>query len=327
MKRVAVIGAGIAGLVVARDLAATAEVVVFEKSRGYGGRMATRRETPYEFDHGAQFFTARSKEFSDFLQPYIAAGHVARWDAEFVEIDRGREINRRNWAGGPAHYVGVPRMNSLAGQIAETLDVRLQIRVGGLRRKEGGWEPLDEDGRSLGVFDWAVSAIPALQAAALLPAEFAAARTIGQTRMLGCYSLMLGYEQALPLDWQAAFVSGGDISWISNNSSKPGRPPAYTLLVHSTNRWAEAHLDTDAESVIACLGDELGNIIGQDLPEADHVALHRWRYANIGKQRGAEFYVDRELQLAAVGDWCIQGRVEAAFSSARGLTRQLRPIL
>ena len=327
MTRVAVIGAGVAGLVVARDLAAAAEVVVFEKSRGYGGRMATRRAPPYEFDHGAQFFTARAKEFSDFLQPYIADGHVARWDAEFVEIDRGREINRRNWAGGPAHYVGVPRMNSLAARIAEALEVRRETRVHELRRSGDGWQLLDEGGLDLGTYDWAVSAIPAAQAVALLPAGFAAARAIGQTTMLGCYSLMLGYERALPLDWQAAFVSGGDISWISNNSSKPGRPPAYTLLVHSTNRWAEAHLETDAEKVIAYLGDQLGNIIGPELPGADHVSLHRWRYANIGKQRGADFYLDRELRLAAVGDWCIQGRVEAAFLSARGLTRQLRPIL
>ena len=70
MRRVAVIGAGLSGLA-ARELSESSEVTVFEKSRGYGGRMATRYGGDFEFDHGAQFFTARSAEFQEFLEPLI----------------------------------------------------------------------------------------------------------------------------------------------------------------------------------------------------------------------------------------------------------------
>ncbi len=53
---------------------------------------------------------------------------------------------------------------------------------------------------------------------------------------------MLGYEQPLELDFDAALVKGFDISWISVNSSKPSRDNNYTLLVHSTNKWAQENI-------------------------------------------------------------------------------------
>ena len=101
MTRVAVIGAGLAGLVCARSLQDKAEVQVFEKSRGYGGRMATRRHAGHRFDHGAQFFTAKSKTFQDFLRPLIEKGVIERWNARFVEIQGNRITARRHWSDEP----------------------------------------------------------------------------------------------------------------------------------------------------------------------------------------------------------------------------------
>jgi predicted NAD/FAD-dependent oxidoreductase len=66
-KRIAIIGAGMSGLTLANRLSKIAEVVLFEKSRGVGGRMSTRQADPFTFDHGAQFFTVRDKRFSVFI--------------------------------------------------------------------------------------------------------------------------------------------------------------------------------------------------------------------------------------------------------------------
>jgi predicted NAD/FAD-dependent oxidoreductase len=74
MKRIAIIGAGLSGLVLARRLGDIAQVTIFEKFRSVGGRMATRYAHDYEFDHGAQFFTARTLEFREFLQPLVDDG-------------------------------------------------------------------------------------------------------------------------------------------------------------------------------------------------------------------------------------------------------------
>ncbi|MSO32728.1 MAG: FAD-dependent oxidoreductase, partial [Ilumatobacteraceae bacterium] len=62
-KRVVVVGAGIAGLTAARALShAGHSVIVLDKGRSVGGRMATRRIGDATVDHGAQFFTVRSDD-------------------------------------------------------------------------------------------------------------------------------------------------------------------------------------------------------------------------------------------------------------------------
>jgi predicted NAD/FAD-dependent oxidoreductase len=138
---------------------------------------------------------------------------------------------------------------------------------------------------------------------------------------------MLGFNKPLPLPWDAALVRNADISWISVNSSKPGRPNGFSLLIDSTNAWAERHLDDERQQVQQYLCSEVSQVIGHDVMQADHIALHGWRYANIGKQQGVASLLDEENKLAACGDWCIQGRVESAFTSAIHLANRLKQYL
>jgi len=327
MTRVAVIGAGLSALVFARALGDAAEIRLFEKSRGCGGRMATRRHDSFQFDHGAQFFTARSESFKSFLQPWLEAGVVARWDARFVEFEGDRVTARRRWSGEHPHYVAVPGMNALARALGEGLDVELCTRVGDICGAGGGWQLRDEAGHDLGRFDWVVSSIPATQAAALMPAEFAHLPVVDDCSMPGCYALMLGFVQPLALAWDAALVKESAISWISVDSSKPGRTACSSLLVQASNRWAEANMELDDSAVITQLVAETGRVIGQDVGRADHVNLHRWRYANPGQRQGAQSLVDAGHRLAAFGDWCIQGRVESAFLSGLDAARRIRELL
>ena len=86
--RIAVIGAGIAGLACARELArADAKVTVFERSRGLGGRLGTRRQGNLAFDHGAQFITARSRSFVKYAEVAGRAGVLGRWSPRILEDD------------------------------------------------------------------------------------------------------------------------------------------------------------------------------------------------------------------------------------------------
>ena len=95
MDKVAVIGAGISGLALANKLKKHFEVVVFEKSRGYGGRVATRRAHEFIFDHGAQFFKVKTDEFKEYIKPMIDQDIIDIWRARFVEIDNGKITNER----------------------------------------------------------------------------------------------------------------------------------------------------------------------------------------------------------------------------------------
>jgi predicted NAD/FAD-dependent oxidoreductase len=319
MTEVAIIGAGLAGLTAARGLSEKAKVRIFEKSWRAGGRMSTRTGA-YEFDHGAQYFTARTSAFNSFLAPFIEQGMIDRWDARFVELDNGTVISRRRWDHSYPHYVPVPGMNALCQAMAKDLDVHYKSRVGSIESDGSRWELLDADNQSLGSYDWVVTAIPAEQAAAIMPSKFSHHDEVRRKHMLPCYTLMLGFEQSPELDFDAALVKNAAISWISVNSSKPGRPAAdFCLLAHSSNAWTANNLGLEDDSVIELMLKDLSEISGQDMPDVAHIDLHRWLYANIEKQAGDQVLIDVDNRLAAIGDWCIKGRVESSFISGRKL--------
>ncbi|MGB5248301.1 MAG: FAD-dependent oxidoreductase [Gammaproteobacteria bacterium] len=324
MTRVAVIGAGLSGLVAARELSKCSEVTVFEKSRGFGGRMATRYGAGFEFDHGAQFFTARSPEFQAFLEPLIAHGTVACWHARFAELHREQVTSTGDWDDAYPHYVGAPRMNAIGSFLADGVTIRQNTTVARLERDADGWRLAESDGSALGRFDWVVCAMPAAQTAALLPADSRLCRLAEQVQMRACYALMLGFDKALSLPWQAALVHDADISWVSVNSSKPQRTDRFTLVVHSTNAYADANLDMRLPLVQAHLLREVSELIGIDCGQASFCDLQRWRYANVDKQSGPRCLVDAKMRLAGCGDWLHHGRVEAAFLSGLTVAGKLR---
>lgn len=326
MTRIAVIGAGISGLVVARELKDDHSVTVFEKSRGVGGRMATRYEHDFEFDHGAQFFTARTGDFQNYLQPLIDRGIVATWRARFAELEKDEIVSQRDWHDDYPHYVGSPRMNEIGKHLAEDLDVRRNTMVSKLERESGGWCLSDSGGTNLGHFNWVVLTMPAAQTAALAPEGSRLREHCSSAKMRACFALMLGLDAPLPLPWQAALIRGANISWVSVNSSKPGRPEPFTLVVHSTNAFADANIDSNLDELAAQLLAETGKVLGENVDTPTFCRLQRWRYANADNNDGADFFVDESSQLAACGDWFNRGRVEAAFTSGFGLAQELKQL-
>ncbi len=325
--KIAIIGAGISGLVAANQLIKTAEVTIFEKARGVGGRMSTRYGTEFQFDHGAQHFTAKTELFKKFLKPLEEQKIIARWDLDFCEIDFDKIVHRIKWSKDYPHYVATPKMNSLCKYLATNLDVRLQTQVKIINCFDKKWQLFDAENNELGIFDWVISTAPAEQTSALMPQSFYHLETIKKTKMLGCFAMMLGFAQDLEISWQAALIKNSKISWISLNNSKPQRPKEVCLVANSTNFWAEENMEKDLKQVQEELTDEIRQIMKFDKTQIIHSDLHRWRYANISKQTGAKCLIDPKNNLAVCGDWLIQGRIESAFISAMQMIEELKTIL
>ena len=307
---VIVVGAGMAGLSAAQQIrAAGLRVLVLEKSRGIGGRMATRRTDAAQWDHGAQYFTARSAVFRRQVAHWLRAKAIARWEAP-VGVWSGQRLKS---SSPQQRFVGVPTMNAPLHQLAEQLDIQLSTQVTAIERLDGIWQ-VRADSTS-----WfspqLVIALPAPQAAGLIPPIHPSYAIAAQTTMQPCWALMLSSEQAIELPFAGIFIHESPLSWIAHDSSKAARNGQHWLL-HASAEWSQAHLDDSAEQVSTLLGAEFNRLLQQwgQAPATGQSAMpHRWRYARGNTENNV--MPSAQDGLVVAGDWLAGGRVEGAYLS------------
>lgn len=313
MVTVAIIGAGMCGATLSKILNNYANITVFEKSRGVGGRLATRRAEPYVFDHGAQYFTAKTFEFQSFIRPLLKERVIKVWEPIVAEISGNKILRKYSWPEDTPHYVGVSSMNAVAKHFLKDSAVLLNNNIDQVVKKNNQWE-LYSSGACLGSYDWVISTAPAEQSRCLLGNHIEPGFAF--PNMQACYSMMLGYDKKPKVGFDVATIANKDISWISKNHTKPHRPDNFSLLVNSTNTWADKNLEIEPETAINHLYSELSEIIDTKTTMPEHKAIHRWKYANIVRQDGPKYYLTKNENLAMCGDWFIKGTVESAFLSA-----------
>jgi renalase len=322
MKRIAIIGAGIGGLTLARALHDIGEVTVFEKGRGVGGRMATRREGDHSFDHGAQCFTIRTPQFQAWLAPLQAAGLVAEWSGRVVNLSAGRITGPRYWR--ERHFVGVPGMNAIARHLAGGLDIRTNLEVAPLSDAAGPIHLASSEGEALGAFDLVVSTTTPHQTQALF-ANVAAIPSLEHPRMKPCHALMVALDRPWEQDWIAAKIMDGPLKWVSVDSSKPGRDRGVARIVaHTRSEWSRQQADTAARLLEPILLEALAGAMPFPLPEPALVKAHRWRSALVSRTQRSGPVLDLPLGVAATGDWAASSRIEEVVLSALELARHIK---
>ena len=321
--RIAVIGAGAAGLSCARELArAEAKVTVFEKSRGLGGRLGTRRQGDFAFDHGAQFLTARSRPFVRYLEIAARAGVVERWSPRILEDDRSWDAPIEDW------LVGRPGMSAVVRPMTRNIELQTGVGVHELILSQRGWELQTDSGRQNAIFDAVAVAVPAPQALTLLGPHGRAFRHLGRVRMSPCWAGMFAFDQPLDAGADARRWTRGPLTWAACDSSKPRRPAGpQCWVVHASADWSREHLESDAREVAQQLLHEFANSLDRRLRAPVHLQAHRWRHARVEQPLGLPCLVDEEISAGACGDWCVAPRVEAAFESGRALAHSLLPMV
>ena len=309
MMRIGIVGAGIAGLACAEELTNLGyHVRLFDKGRGPGGRMATRRISTSAgeayFDHGAQYFTAHSDTFHRKVASWISEGAAAHWPP----------------AGSNA-YVGVPTMNAPVRLMAKGQSVDWNTLVKRIEQFGRGWRLVFDRGEAVDV-DIAVVATPAEQASDLLAsvAPDLAARARAAVSE-PCWTLMLAFFESVAVEqncWRAQDIIG----WAARNSSKPGRIGPESWVVQASPSWSRLHLEADPNWVSVTLKGALSNMLAIPMPAVAGESCHRWRFARSGADgSGASF--DRNRHIGLCGDWLIGPRVEAAWLSGKALAEQI----
>ncbi|MDZ4307905.1 NAD(P)/FAD-dependent oxidoreductase [Allopontixanthobacter sp.] len=312
--QIGIIGGGMAGLACATGLAQRGIAsTVFDKGRGPGGRMATRRisvgNREISFDHGAQYFTARHPAFLAVCRTWHAEGIIAPWPAA------GREA-----------WVGVPGMNAPLRHMAAGLDVRWGTRVDSISRADGQWRVHTADRTHNS--DRLVAAVPAEQAAVLLAdTETEIARRAAAVCSDPCWTVMALFGEPIDIPVDIVRDDGAPIPWAARNGAKPGRDGAESWVIQGSPRYSSEVLERTPEDICSMMLAQFFDQVGIAPVEPVHCTAHRWRYARVpsvaepvtGQDLGDIAIWNGEFGLGAAGDWLAGPRVENAFLSGRAL--------
>lgn len=187
--KIAIIGAGIAGLTAAREfIKRGANVTVFEKARGLGGRVSTKRLPWGTLDIGAQYFTARNKRFQRQVAQWVKQNNAKQWSFTPYKVTASGLCAKPD---NIQRYVGVPGMNSIAHALAGDIDVCTNTRIDSITRCTNGWQLSSAESKITNDrYDWVVASMPAEQSRALL-ADTAIAQHIPETVHEPCWALAL----------------------------------------------------------------------------------------------------------------------------------------
>ncbi|MCC5609126.1 NAD(P)/FAD-dependent oxidoreductase [Nostoc sp. CHAB 5834] len=327
MTDIAVIGAGMSGLVCAQQLSqAGYSVLVVEKSRGLGGRLATRRLHGTCADHGACYLKPKGELFGRFVE-ILRSRHILEvWTDTVYELTTGAALSEPK--NRSPRYVAPEGMSAIAKSLAPGLEILLNQRVVAITpTPENSWRLTLESSNEELAAKALVVAIPAPQAVMLLEPlgesglDAVFLDNLRSVEFYASISAIAGYSrtsQPLP-QWKAlTFVDDADLAWIGLDSSKRRNPQQPHFVVQSSADFAQRHLESqDLQPVGQLMLQRAAESLSLPwLNTPEWMQVHRWRYAFPSRPWHEAFLsAGTPLPLVCCGDWCGGNLAEGAMLS------------
>jgi len=317
---VLVIGAGMAGLIAAAELQrAGCRVLVLDKGRGVGGRLASRRIAGATFDHGAQFITTRDPRFAAVLEQGRQKGSLEEWCRGFSGA-----------ADGHARWRGKPGMSAVAKHLALGLDLSLAMQVRALRRVDDRWHAETTTGHSFNA-GGVVLTPPLPQSLAMLDAGGIVLapelrRRLAAIEYERCLAVMAVLEGPSRLPPPGGLgLADGPIAWIADNQLK-GISAEPAVTIHATPAFSLEHWDRDRQESGRALLDAAAEWLGAGIKTFQ---VHGWRYSKpMCVVENPCVLVSQSPPLVLAGDAFAGPRVEAAaisgWAAAEAILANLR---
>jgi len=334
---IAIVGAGIAGLTCAQVLhQAGYTIAILEKSRGVGGRLATRRLHNTRADHGTCYLSPKGELFRKLMQTLVERDIVQTWTDSVYELSSVGTLQPP--AKRSPRYVAPDGMNAIAKFLSPSLDIRFNQRVIRVEpTRDQTWQLTIEETAPEATYSTLeltakalIVAIPAPQAVEILsPLQtleqlspfFAQLKDV---QFSPCIAVMAGYPNEELAQWQTQYSdvkaiapNHPDLAWIGLDSSKRRVASQPVFVLQSTAQFAQIHLEaSDLTPVGRSLLKTAAKLLLPWLANPEWLQVHRWRYAFPTRPLPSPYLMaDTLAPLLCAGDWCNGARVEDAFHS------------
>ncbi len=315
MKKIFIIGSGISGLSSAHYLVSKGfNVTILDKGKYPGGRISTRRIQNFIFNHGAQFFTAKSENFSAVCQEAKNHGVLKKW------------ITQKN----KNVFIGFPDMREFCLWLAKDLKIYQSTAVNKIKFNKN-----IEIYTNHKIFfcDGIILTPPALQTSDLIKElDTKLSNKILDVSYFPCWSLMLGLNKKIGSQFNS--IKNNYFDWIiSENHKIDNFNLNNCLTLHASDNYSKKNINANKTKVMDELIIELCKIYNFNKSDFIYKNIHKWRFSQVENPFDVkESKVSKKLPLAISGDWCStifdnyvgkEQRIEDAFLSGIQSSQEL----
>ena len=318
MSKITIIGSGFSSAVLSKNLKEK-DVLIFDKSRGPGGRSSTRRvEHVGVFDHGLQFICPKKKEFKLFLKQHLTS-FVKEWDGEFILFEENKKIEKKK-------YIGKSGNNDFVKKLISS-NVHYQKELLSIEKKDKKWL-LEFKDNSKQECEKLILTIPLEQCQKIIAPLNLDFKIIGS--MEPNLTVMIGFDKSLGISANGfKFEKNSILGWAANESSKirsENNPNLELWTLQSSLFFAQKKFQdyrSNKEEVINLMVGEFLNLFNIKNTKIVHKDIHGWLYAFKKENFSQKFYWNEEINLGICGDWMCGSKAEDAWSSASALADQI----
>ena len=318
MNKISIIGSGFSSAVLSKNLKEK-NVLIFDKSRGPGGRSSTRRvEHVGVFDHGLQFICPKKKEFKLFLKQHLTS-FVKEWDGEFILFEENKKIEKKK-------YIGKSGNNDFVKKLISS-NVHYQKELLSIEKKDKKWL-LEFKDNSKQECEKLILTIPLEQCKKIILPLNLDLEVIGS--MEPNLTAMIAFDKSLGISANGyRFEKNFILGWAANESSKIRSENNSNLelwTLQSSLFFAQKKFQdyrSNKEEVINLMVGEFLNLFNIKNTKIVHKDIHGWLYAFKKENFSQKFYWNEEINLGICGDWMCGSKAEDSWSSASALADQI----
>lgn len=312
---VIIVGAGVSGLIAARELQeAGKNVTVLDKGSSVGGRLATRRIGEGIADHGAQFFTARTEAFKKYVDEWLNDDLVYIWGHGWSDGSVKRSTN-----DGHPRYVARGGMNAIAKKLAEPVkNILVNTKVSNVVWDDNLWRLTDSDGQQF-TSKALIMTPPVPQTLALMedvPISSDEKSALEHIEYGPCLCGLFVIDGNIDLPEPGALQNfDNTVYWIADNTQKGISPDEHIITMHVEARYSRNHYDDDDAAILYYLRQELQYYLAKGTSIVEE-QLKKWRYSVPLTTHPHDILQSESLPIIFAGDaFGGRGRVEGAFIS------------
>ena len=301
--KIIILGAGISGIACALSLHENFDVQIFEKSKGVGGRLCAKNTREGLFHYGAQYCTAQSSAFQNFLIENVAKYFLG----SSFDIEANSCIHTQNF------LVGVNGMHSLLKNYNKILSMHFNHRVISVDEKK---KLVNFESGHTESYDIVISSLPLPQAQEIFETEIAHDATFDP-----CISMGMIFDGQTNNEHNAYKNINQDISWLSSSKFYNAQNNETWVLQFSPQTSLEM-FDYSNKSLEARCDDAVKDIV-EGKYTIIHCGIFKWKFALCKRSNLEKKFVSISDDAFAIGDWNISPRIESAYISGKELGKFL----